>query len=223
MKVSKRDLYLLLALAGVIIAFCAWNFGFKKVSAKTETLRNDTAVIQAEIDKYSAVKNNIDIYQKGIEDATNKIAGILRKFPSNVLTEDAVMLGRELEKNDNSTYVSTTAIGENVSVFTAQSVPAEATAAPVTYQLLSRQISMSYTTSYEGFKEMLDYINGHANRMSMDNYALSYDTSTGLLSGSATIDMYSVTGTDKAYVEQNLSGVKLGTDNIFGTISIGEE
>ena len=40
--------------------------------------------------------------------------------------------------------------------------------------------------------------------------------------GSSAINMYCVTGTDKAYVEQNLSGVKLGTDNIFGTISIGE-
>ena len=219
MKVSKRDLYLLLALAGVIIAFCAWNFGFKKMNAKTETLRNDTATIQAEIDKYSAVKNNIDIYQKGIEDATNKIAGTLRKFPSDVLVEDVVMLGRELEKNVDSTYVSSASLGSKLNIFTAQSVPADATSAPVTYQLFKTQVGMAYTTSYKGFKEMLDYINGHANRMSMDSYSLSYDSATGLLSGSANVDMYCVTGTDKAYVEQNLSGVKLGTDNIFGTIS----
>ena len=222
MKVSKRDLYLLLALAGVIIAFCAWNFGFKKMNAKTESLRNDTAAIQAEIDKYSAVKNNIDIYQKGIEDATNKIAGILRKFPSDVLVEDAVMLGRELEKNDASTYVTSASVGNRVSVYTAQSVPADATSSPVTYQLFRDQVGIAYTTSYKGFKEMLDYVNGHANRMSLESFSLSYDSATGLLSGSSAINMYCVTGTDKAYVEQNLSGVKLGTDNIFGTISIGE-
>ena len=219
MKVSKRDLYLLLALAGVIIAFCAWNFGFKKMTAKTETLRNDTAVIQAEIDKYSAVKNNIDIYQKGIEDATNKIAGTLRKFPSDVLVEDAVMLGRELEKNVDSTYVTSASVGNRVNVYTAKSVPADATSSPVTYQLFRNQVGIAYTTSYKGFKEMLDYVNGHANRMSLESFSLSYDTATGLLSGSSAINMYCVTGTDKAYVEQNLSGVKLGTDNIFGTIS----
>ena len=222
MKVSKRDLYLLLAVAGVIIAFCAWKFGFEKMNAKTEALRNDTATIQAEIDKYSAVKNNIDIYQKGIEDATNKIAGILRKFPSDVLVEDAVILGRELEKNDASTYVTSASVGNRVNVYTAQSVPADATSTPVTYQLFEDQVGIAYTTSYKGFKEMLDYINGHANRMSLENFALSYDSATGLLSGSSAINMYCVTGTDKAYVEQNLSGVKLGTDNIFGTISIGE-
>ena len=222
MKVSKRDLYLLLALAGVVIAFCAWKFGFEKMNAKTETLRNDTIAIQAEIDKYSAVKNNIDIYQKGIEDATNKIAGTLRKFPSNVLVEDVIMLGRELEKNIDDTYVSSAALTNTVQIFTAQSVPVDATSAPITYQLFKSQITMSYTTPYEGFKDVIDYITKHTNRMSVDNFSVSYDASTGLLSASTAVDMFHVTGTDKAYVEQNLSGVKLGTDNIFGTISIGE-
>ena len=219
MKVSKRDLYLLLALAGIIIAFCAWKFGFQKMSAKTETLRNDTATIQADIDKYSAVKNNIDIYQKGIEDATDKIVKTLRNFPSNVLMEDVVMLARELEKIDDTIYVSSTSLGNKVNVFTAQSVPAEPQNSPVTYQLFKEQASMSYTTSYKGFKEMMDYINGHANRMTVENYSLSYDTSTGLLSGSSSINIYSIGGTDKSYEEQDLSKVKVGTDNIFGTIS----
>ena len=79
-----------------------------------------------------------------------------------------------------------------------------------------------YGSDINTFKEMLDYVNGHANRMSLESFSLSYDTATGLLSGSSAINMYCVTGTDKAYVEQNLSGVKLGTDNIFGTIRTGE-
>lgn len=218
MKVSKRDLYLLLALAGIIIVFCAWQFGFKNMSAKTETLRADTAVVQAEIDKYSAVKNNIDIYQKGIEDATNRIADILRKFPTNVLTEDAIMLGRELERDNDTTYVSGTTIGETLNTYTAQSSPVDASAAPITYQLFKSKIVLSYTTSYKGLKDMFDYIAGHTNRMSIDNFSVSYDTSTGLLSGTSTVEMCYVSGSDKAYVEQNLSGVKIGTDNIFSTV-----
>lgn len=217
MKVSKRDLYLLLALAGIIIAFCAWKFGFEKMSAKTEKLRDDTAVIQADIDKYSAVKNNIDIYQKGIEDATGKIVNVLRKFPVNVLPEDVIMFGRELEKNDDDTYVSGTTVGNAVNIYTAQSQPVDAGTTPITYQLFENQTTLTYTTSYTGFKELLDYINSHPNRMNMNIFALSYDTGTGLLSGSSTVNMYYVLGSDKAYTEQNLGGVKVGTDNIFST------
>lgn len=223
MKVSKRDLYLLLALAGVIIAFCSWQFGFKKMTAKTETLRTDTATIQAEIDKYSAIKNNIDIYQKGIEEHTAKIVSVLRNYPVDVLTEDVIMLGRELEKNNVSTYVAGVSVGPKGIVYTATSKPANSSETPVTYQLLNSDVSMSYTTSYKGLQEFFDYINNHENRMSVQNFSVSYDTTTGLLSGSSVVNMYSVTGMDKEYNEQNLSGVQLGTDNIFGTIELQKE
>lgn len=223
MKVSKRDLYLLLAVAGIIIAFCSWQFGFKKMSAKTEALRNDTTTIQAEIDKYSAVKNNIEIYQKGIEDYSNKIADTLRNYPVNVLTEDVIMLGRELEKNDDTTAVTSAMSNTPVNTFTAASNPASTSSTPVSYQLYRTDVSLIYTTSYGGFKEFMDYINGHTNRMSVQNFSLSYDSNTGLLAGSSTVNMYAIVGTDKAYVEQNLSGVQLGTDNIFGTIELQKE
>ena len=223
MKVSKRDLYLLLALAGVIIAFCSWQFGFKKMTAKTETLRTDTATIQAEIDKYSAIKNNIDIYQKGIEEHTAKIVSVLRNYPVDVLTEDVIMLGRELEKNNVSTYVAGVSVGPKGIVYTATSKPANSSETTVTYQLLNSDVSMSYTTSYKGLQEFFDYINNHENRMSVQNFSVSYDTTTGLLSGSSVVNMYSVTGMDKEYNEQNLSGVQLGTDNIFGTIELQKE
>lgn len=222
MKVSKRDLYLLLAVVGVIIAFCSWQFGFKKMSEKTEKLRTDTVSIQAEIDKYSAVKNNIDIYQKGIEEHTNKIVDTLRNFPVEVLTEDVIMLGRELEKNDDSTVVSSIVASDKVNIYTATSKPLAGSNVPVSYYLFKTDVSMIYSTSYKGFKEYLDYINAHANRMSVENFSLSYDSSTGLLAGSSIINMFSIVGTEKEYNEQNLSGVKLGTDNIFGTIRTGE-
>ena len=67
-------------------------------------------------------------------------------------------------------------------------------------------------------KEMVDYLYQHENRMSLDAFALSYDSTNGNLSGSMTLNMYYVTGTDKEYVPQNINGISLGTDNIFGTL-----
>lgn len=218
MKVSKKEIYLLLALVGIAIAFCAWQFGFKKINADTEVLRTDTATLQKEIDKYSAIKNNIELYQKGIEDASNSIAAVLNEFPADILPEDMIMFGRELEKNDISTVVSGVNFGTNSNVFNATSHPIESTSVPVSYSLYQNPTTLSYTTSYDGFKDMVDYIYGHKNRMSIDTFSLSYDATSGLLSGSSIVNMYYVTGTDKEYTQQNLSGVGIGTDNIFGTI-----
>ena len=67
-------------------------------------------------------------------------------------------------------------------------------------------------------KDIFDYIYDHTNRMAVDNISLAYDINTGMLSATSMVNMYYVLGSDKQYSQQNLSGVGIGTDNIFGTI-----
>ena len=218
MKVSKKEIYLLLALVGIGIAVCAWQFGFKKINAKTDALNAETDVLKVEISKYTAVKDNIELYNTGIEDATNHIADVLYDFPAMVMEEDMIMFGRSLEKNIDDTFVSTVAFGAPSNVYVVTSHPVEATTMPISYSLYNNAITISYETSYEGFKELVDYVRSNKNRMTIENFSLAYDENTGLLTSSTAINMYSVTGTDKEYTQQNLSGVGLGLDNIFGTI-----
>ena len=218
MKASKKEVYLLVALLGIGIAVCAWQFGFKKINAQTEVLRAETEVLQLEIAKYTAVKNNIELYTVGIETATNDIANVLHKFPATVMEEDMIMLGRSLEKLMDDTYVSNITFSGASNVYVATSRPVEATTVPTSYSLYNNNVLISFETSYKGFKEIMDYINENKNRMSVSNFTLSYDENTGLISGSTAVNMYSVAGTDKEYTKQNLSGVGIGTDNIFGTL-----
>lgn len=217
MKVSKKELYLLLALLGIGIAVCAWQFGFKKINEKVDTLRAETEVLQLEIDKYTAVKDNIALYTTGIETATNDIATVLHKFPVTVMEEDMIMLGRSLEKSTDDTFVSSITFGGASNVYIATSKPVEATTVPISYSLYNNSVLVSFQTSYEGMKEIMDYINENKDRMSVSSFTAAYDSNTGLVSGTTSVNMYSVVGTDKEYVQQNLSGVGLGTNNIFGT------
>lgn len=218
MKVSKKEIYLLVALLGVIIGFCAWQFGFKKINVKTEGLRADTEVLQVEINKYTSVKDNIELYTTGIENATNHIAGVLRDFPSIIMEEDMIMFGRHLEKEFDDTYVSNVTFSGASNIYVATSRPVEPTTVPISYSLYNNNILVSYQTSYKGFKDIMDYINENKDRMSVNSFTLSYDELTGLVTGSTSVNMFSVSGTDKEYTQQNLSGVSIGTDNIFGTL-----
>lgn len=92
-----------------------------------------------------------------------------------------------------------------------------------TGMLRTRQTTFSYTVSYEGLKRSIQHICNQTNRVAIDSLTASFDTSTGLLVGSTTLDMYIVPGQDKPYVQPNFSAVLLGTDNIFGTIVINSE
>lgn len=87
--------------------------------------------------------------------------------------------------------------------------------------LMARNVSMNYLVSYEGLKRSIKNICVQDNRMSIDNLTVAYDESTGLLTGTTSVDMYCIPGqADKEYVMPNLTSVLLGTDNLFGSIEI---
>ncbi|MBD5494731.1 MAG: hypothetical protein HDR12_10245 [Lachnospiraceae bacterium] len=108
---------------------------------------------------------------------------------------------------------------------TADASAAAATNDPTntTGMLRTRQTTFNYTVSYEGLKRSIQHICNQTNRVAIDSLTATFDTSTGLLVGSTTLDMYLVPGQDKPYVQPNFSAVLLGTDNIFGTIVINSE
>lgn len=222
MKVSKKELYMLLMLAGIAIAACAFFFGFKKINEKTEALRIETEALESDVNKYNAVKDNIDVYNIGIDEATKKIAEIIAKIPSDVLPEDAFMLARELEKNDEYTFANSTMWKEETTVYTVTSHPVDTTKTPITYYLNNNEVTIGHTSSYEGIKDMINYIYEHKNRMAFESFMVAYDETTGLLSGTTVVNFYSIVGSDKEYKSQNIQGVDIGTDNIFGTRSVSD-
>ena len=60
--------------------------------------------------------------------------------------------------------------------------------------------------------------------MAIETLTVTFDDSTGLLVGSTTLNMYLAPyQMGKEYVQPDFSSVLLGTDNIFGTISLHGE
>lgn len=87
--------------------------------------------------------------------------------------------------------------------------------------LMARNVTINYLVSYEGLKRGIKNISVQDNRMSIDNLTVAYDESTGLLTGTTSIDMYCIPGQPgKEYVTPNFSSVLLGTDNLFGSIEL---
>lgn len=91
---------------------------------------------------------------------------------------------------------------------------------PVLYRI---QDSMQFTGTYASLKDMVDYLADQAGRMTLDNVNASFDSSTGNLSGSITVNLFAMAGTDKAYTEPDAGSVAYGTSNIFGTIESGKK
>ena len=89
------------------------------------------------------------------------------------------------------------------------------TSVPVLYRT---QDSMQFTGTYASLKDMVDYLADQSGRMTLDNVNASFDSTTGNLTGSITVNLFSMAGTGKVYTEPDAGSVAYGTDNIFGTI-----
>ncbi len=81
---------------------------------------------------------------------------------------------------------------------------------------VTSSISISFQITEKQFRKLVDYINEYPERTSIASTSLSYDSSTGELVGSMTINRYALTGSGKVYEEPYIGDISIGTDNIFG-------
>ena len=82
-------------------------------------------------------------------------------------------------------------------------------------------VNVNFMTSYEGIKRTLTYFVTNPNRRTVQNISMAFNQDTGLLTVSAIINEYSLTGTGKVYEYPMLPYVNVGTSNIFGTAELG--
>ena len=86
---------------------------------------------------------------------------------------------------------------------------------PVLYRT---QVTLQFNGTYAGLKKAVLYVADQSGRMTLDNVNASYDTSTGNLTGTIIVNIFSMTGTDRTYTEPDAGSVEYGTANIFGTV-----
>lgn len=82
---------------------------------------------------------------------------------------------------------------------------------------LVNTISMNFKIDYENFKLLSEYIRNHPEQTVIDSVAINFDNSTGDLEGNLVLKRFILSGTDKGYKRPVIDGIRIGTDNIFGT------
>ncbi len=98
-----------------------------------------------------------------------------------------------------------------------------ASATDTTMHAFVNSINMNFLTSYEGFKELSEYIRNYPEPTVIQNVSVSYDGSTGALAGNLTLNRFFLTGSGKEYMGTPIDGINIGMDNIFGTGGVDEQ
>ncbi len=73
------------------------------------------------------------------------------------------------------------------------------------------------TGSRKQILKAFDWISDHKEPMSLSSISLSFDKSTGKLSGTITVNFYCLNGNGTTYKEPDISGIIIGNEDVFGS------
>lgn len=211
MKLSRRDIGLLLGLLGLVIAVASYALVFNPMKLKNQELETQLASLKDKEAKLVDLENNFDYYKEQIEVCKEKSAEIEARFPAEVKPENEIMYAVELE-NALEVEFSTLNYGTPLEIVTSGE-KAERFA-------YCTSLSANYRATYKGLKDVILYTADQDDRMVVDTVTASFDGTTGNLVGNMTINMYTVAGTERMYEKPYVPAMNMGIENIFGTIEI---
>ncbi len=82
---------------------------------------------------------------------------------------------------------------------------------------IKTNMSISYSGTYKGIKNLLAYVSTNEDRMTIDSMDVTYNEDDEQLAGSFSFNMYAITSSDRVLDQPDVKGVDVGVDNIFNS------
>lgn len=218
MTLNKKNVKLLLIVLGFLILLLAYFLVYKPYTEKTEQLDNERIALQPELDQLRTYYANLDSYYDGIADSKKIIAEETAKYDDDVRSEDLIMYALKLEDKVGF-HSGTLGFGGNSGMMSFDLVTDDG---KIRRNVWQTDLSLNGIMTYDQVKSYIDFINNTHPRTSLQSLQLSYNGETGNLSTNTTLSKYFIAGDDYVYEATKISGVPLGTDNLFGAYGIPE-
>lgn len=201
------------------------------MAAKKEYYQRETQNMQDEIDKYCE-QFPADIKEEdGIVLAQNieKASGItidtvgtgvrLMVSDDGTVDEGSTEQQQTLSEQDNAaTKEQVDKIEGNTEATTETQQQTDDALIEDSPTLYRTQDTLSCKGSYENLKKAVTYINGQTGRMTVDNITMTFDSGSGGLTGTMTVNIYSMSGIGNQYSEPDAGTSTYGKKNLFGTL-----
>lgn len=259
MKISKRDQYLLIALAGIVLLALIWFLVAKPLSEKTDALKTENITLKSTSELYQTINANRTEYEQGLVTLQEEKDAIIAQYPADIITTDKIMYLANLENffvNDIAVAGIAMASQEEVIPGNAQDstqteAPTDATQETVDnmenqmgesdtdltvtetgvsngtvesnvgVHMYKMPVNYTFRATYNGVKNMLNYLYAQGDKKSIYGLTLAFDSETGNLYGNMDLDFYYMLGLEKAYEPTSVPPVRKGVPNVFHTINDG--
>ena len=171
--------------------------------AEVDKLQSNNQMLQNKVDanmKYEGVQDQL-------EDASAQLKAsrleLYQKFPVEMKEEDQIMYVLYLEK----------IFGTEIFFSFGQAQPM--TVLKDGAKVMGLTLTVNYQTSYDGFKDMIDYLATDSRVTSVQFAQIQYDAATDTAVGTVTLLLYLIDSDLLDYVSPEVNEPDTGKDNIF--------
>jgi hypothetical protein len=189
-------------------------------TSKTDALSTEISDLNTRLNTLSGYESSLPKFTDAIAQDKTSIDEALGKYYSSERPEDFIMLATELEDRVGLSVTGIT-FEQPAAVWAITGVTdgngESAPALPM--QLLCYKVAaaISGTMNYEQVKQALDYISAQKDVTKLNSLNLTYDSSTGYITGDFALDKYYITGRDFPDHETNIPYADFGKDILIGT------
>ena len=171
--------------------------------AEVDKLQSNNQMLQNKVD---ANKEYEDV-QDQLEEASAQLMAsrleLYQKFPVEMKEEDQIMYVLYLEK----------IFGTEIFFSFGQAQPM--TVLKDGAKVMGLTLTVNYQTSYDGFKDMIDYLATDSRVTSVQFAQIQYDAATDTAVGTVTLLLYLIDSDLLDYVSPEVNEPETGKDNIF--------
>lgn len=230
MKISRRDLGLIMIIVGLMVAFLSYQFVYKPSMKELETVKEERKALEAQYEELKPVLDNQQQYATTIESISAKLSELVKRFPAYYLYEDGILYLREFEKRDDMTvFFDTFTIAESTLL---DSYSGRVNKEEKMFALANATINATFTlgtledneSGYKDMKTMVSAIYADSKPKNIEAITLNFNRTNGLVNGVMQMNMYSFTDGTNAYEDPEIPNLSVGLKNgIFGEVVPPEE
>ena len=219
MKIAKRDLKLLLILAGLLVFLLLYMLVFNPLQSKISAVKAENAQLSAQVEDLEAKYLRLAEYEEGIKTSSETVKEILKNLPGDVKEEDILSYLLTMESRQGIRMESVTfnepELVQEFDVMT--QVDGQDVAVPAGAYRASTV--MTGSLNYPQAKNVINYFYESDKQTTLENATLTYNAESGKLTGTFQLAKYFVNFDGAEYVPERVPVVDMGLQDLFGTTS----
>ena len=241
-SISNREKRMLLMLFGVILMVLSYVAVFRPQMDKASEISAQNETLDSRLDELLDMAAKKEYYQRKTQNMQDEIDKYCEQFPADIKEEDGIVLAQNIEKASGIT-IDTVGTGVRLMVSDDGTVDEESTEQQQTLSEQDNAATKEQVDKIEGNTEAttetqqqtddaliedsptlyrtqdtLSYKGSYENLKKAVTITMTFDSGSGGLTGTMTVNIYSMSGIGNQYSEPDAGTSTYGKKNLFGTL-----